>query len=97
VPEDQRRHETHTFREALRLFVRSPQTKLVRHICGALSKDPGYVLRNRRSIETVVNTVLATQGIDASRALQGTSVFELIRRAGKKLGMSTADERWRLY
>jgi hypothetical protein len=85
------------FQDALRLFLRSPQTKLVRHICTALMKDPGYVLRNRRSIETIVHTVLATQGIDAARALHGTSVFALLRLAGRRLGIRIQEDRWTLY
>lgn len=82
------------FNEAVRLFLRSPQTKLVRHICLGLASDPGYLVNNQRNIEQTVHSILAVQGVDPEVALRGFSVFELIRVAGKKLNIKIEENRW---
>jgi hypothetical protein len=82
------------FKQALRLFLRSPQTRLVRHICASLANDPNYLVNNRRSIEQAVHSILAMQGIDPEKALEGSSVLELIRVAGGKLNIKVSEDRW---
>ncbi len=82
------------FKEAVRLFLRSPQTKLVRHICINLANDPSYIVNNRRSIEQVVHSILTMQGLDPEQAFQGSSVAELLRVAGRKLKINVSEDRW---
>ncbi len=78
------------FRQAVRLFLRSPQTKLVRHIYTSLADNPSYFETNRRSIEQAVNSILAIYGMDPIEALEGSSVVELIRVAGTRLKLKVS-------
>ena len=80
------------FRRALQIFLKSPQTKLIRYICGSMAVDPGYALRNRRSIVRVIEDVLRTQGVDPERAFAELSVFRLIRETAVRLKIKTHGE-----
>jgi len=51
-------------------------------------------LKNRRSIELAVRSILATQGIDPEKAFERSSVLELIRVAGGKLNFKVSEESW---
>ncbi len=91
---DQAYQGSPAFRKAVRLFLRSPQTKLVRHIYISVANNPGYFEKNRRSIEQAVYSILAMQGMNPGETFQGSSVLELIRVAGKKLNIKVSED-WR--
>ncbi len=86
--------ESHSFKGAVRLFLRSPQTRLVRHLCICVAQDPSYILRNRRSIEQVIHSVLSIQGLDPKEVFQEACVFDLIRVVGERLKVNLVAERW---
>ncbi len=85
------------FDRAVRVFLRPPQSKLIRHICGNLAVDATYVLRNRRSIEQVMRGIMKMQGIKVTEALHGSSCIEILRVSATKLNITIEEERWKMY
>ncbi len=77
------------FRRAIQVFLKAPQTKLIRYICATLNDDPGYAFRNRLSIMRVVEDILKTQGVDPKQAFDGVSVFRLIKESAIRLKIKT--------
>ena len=81
------------FKRALHLFVKSPQSKLIRYIFASLLEDADYALHNRLRIERVVEDLLRTQGI----TLEGTETSRLIVEAAFRLKIKMHDEYWPVF
>ncbi len=77
------------FRRAIQVFLKAPQTKLIRYICATLNDDPGYAFRNRDSIVRVIEDILRTQGVDPGKAFDGASAFRLIKESAIRLKIKT--------
>ena len=85
------------FKRALHLFVKSPQSKLIRYIFASLLEDANYAQHNRVRIVRVVEDLLKTQGIDPDIALEGTEMSRLIIEAAIRLKIKMRDEYWPLF
>ncbi len=83
---------TPEFKRALALFSTTPQTKLIRHIYARMEDDPAYVVRNRELIVRIIEVVMSVQGLDPRRALAGTEVSLLIRKAAARIKVKTKAE-----
>ena len=81
------------FKRALHLFVKSPQSKLIRYIFASLLEDTNYALHNKVRIARVVEDLLRTQGI----SLEDTEMSRLIIEAAIRLKIKMRDEYWPLF
>ncbi len=84
------------FNIALEIFLRPPQTKLIRHLCKCQGSDSSYLATNSWAIEEVMFTVMRLQGIVPEEALKGSSIIELICAAGRRLQLQGGDAWWEL-
>ena len=81
------------FKRALHLFVKSPQSKLIRYIFASLLEDTNYALHNKVRIARVVEDLLRTQGI----SLEDTEMSRLIIEAAIRLKIKMHDEYWPVF
>lgn len=81
------------FKRALHLFVKSPQSKLIRYIFASLLEDTNYALHNKVRIVRVVEDLLRIQGI----SLGDTEMSRLIIEAAIRLKIKMQDEYWPVF
>ncbi len=77
------------FRQALELFVRPPQSTLIRYICASIVENTDYALHNKLNIVRVVKDVLKVQGFNPDIAFDGTETSLLINEAAIRLRIKT--------